>query len=219
MITPRPLSEEFFIPANSIMVDIETCGPDPEKSIMIQLGACEFLPDFTTGREFCMSLDNAPGRTCDDATLKWWKDEDQNQFDKINSVARPYDIVLDSFRQWLPEGDLPVFWGWPLSFDLMFLFQYARQYNRPLLHFVHPSRFIDCRSWALGARGNLVTHDQWKAILAQPVPKDITPGPVHDGLQDAKTQVWQLGVLSTLVRMRQADLLLPPSPAAAFDKP
>lgn len=111
--------------------------------------------------------------------------------------------VLEELRVFLNhDGTRPILWGWPASFDLMFLFQYGREYYRRLLYPVHPSRFVDCRSWCMGARGDLITSERQEQIFNEP---HGIVGKVHDGLFDSRVQVWCLKRLVEEVRKADDD--------------
>jgi len=195
----QAMGRDFDIPTNSVMVDIESTGPDQERHCIIQIGACVFNDRFEITSEFRRSLSAPPDRTDDQETLDWWAATDLPLYHKIRNAAEPFDVVLRDFCRWLPSPR-GILWGWPANFDLMFIFQYARQYHRGLLHWFHPSRFIDCRSWAMGARGKWLTVAEQDAIFKQPSPYG---GVIHDGLDDAKWQVACLQRLADAVRVRR----------------
>lgn len=198
----QAMGRDFVIPPNSVMVDIETTGQDTQRHTIIQIGACVFNDKFEITSEFRRSLTPPPDRTDDQETLDWWKQTNLPLYEKIRAAAEPFDVVLRDLCKWLPRSR-GMLWGWPANFDLMFIFQYGRTYHRGLLHWFHPSRFIDCRSWALGARGSWVTSEQQEAIFHQPSPYG---GVLHDGLDDAKWQVACLQRLAAEVsRRRSAD--------------
>lgn len=195
------MGKHLLIPENSVMVDIETTGTDPQRHVMIQIGACVFNDKFEITSEFRRSLTAPPDRVDDQETLDWWASTNTPLYEKIRSAAEPYETVLEDLCNWMPRPRGLLF-GWPANFDLNFVFQYARSYNRKLLHFFYPSRFVDCGSWAMGFRGTWLSVAEQTAIFNQPSPYG---GVVHDGLDDAKSQVASLQRLCEEVRRRQAE--------------
>jgi hypothetical protein len=180
----------FIVPDNSIMIDIETTGADCSNSMMVQIGACAFNDKFEITREYRASLTAAPNRVDNPDTIEWWRKTNWPLYQRIRSEERPYMEVLEEFRNWLiADGNRPILWAWPLSFDLMFLLQYGRHYYRPLLYPVHSSRFIDCRSWIVGARAGWLTVQEQEELFRQP---HGIVGEDHDGLHDSRVQVWCL---------------------------
>lgn len=191
------------VPNNSIMVDIETTGADCTHSVMIQIGACAFNSDFEITREFRASLTAPPNRVDSPETLDWWRKTNWPLYERIRSEERHYFDVLAEFSNWLVvDGSRPMLWAWPLSFDLMFLLQYGRQYYRSLLYPVHSSRFIDCRSWILGARNSWLSVQEQEALFAEP---HGIVGEDHDGLHDSRVQVWCLKRLVQEVTRRERE--------------
>lgn len=180
----------------SVMVDIETDGPDPGRHRMLQFAAVEFDDTWTVQREFNMYLDphqmtpEGHQRTWSKDTMDWWMKNPirRVRFQQIQDRCRhgtPPDTVMRVFHEWLPVDETLV-WAWPTCFDISFLQSYARDYF-PLLS-QRLWRNADVRSWMSGC---IATAGAPMGIDDKTRPP--FEGEEHDALFDAKWQVWLMG--------------------------
>ncbi len=177
---------------SSVMVDIETEGPDPGRHAMLQLAAVVFDEKWKVEKEFNMYLARAPSsptghRGSQKDTVEWWQRTAPHRYQEVKDQcqrgATP-QVALSLFFKWLPPD--PLLWAWPTCFDIAFLQSYARDYF-PLLS-QHLWTNADVRSWMSGC------------IASSGAPMGIDDktrppfeGEEHDALFDAKWQVWLMG--------------------------
>ena len=192
---------EVYIPPYSVMVDIETHGSDPQRHPILQIGAVVFDAEFKMHSTFdaCLSI---PGdRQASPETEQWWQKTDPDLYRELCERAKPHEIVLKRFADWLPNG--PHLWAWPAHFDLAFIRSYAVDYKiDSLTKKIHPYCWIDCRSWMAGLRRGLITDKELEKLTTDPPPFE---GRVHDGLYDARWQVVCLKRVADLVAEREGN--------------
>ena len=178
---------------SSVMVDIETEGPDPGRHKMLQLAAVVFDDEWNVTKEFNLYLarmgPTQPGlyRTSSKDTVEWWQKTAPHRYQEIKDRCRTGAAPLDAVRmffEWLPPD--PLLWSWPTCFDIAFLQSYARDYFRLLSQYLWTN--ADVRSWMSGC------------IASSGAPMGIDDrtrppfeGEEHDALFDAKWQVWLMG--------------------------
>ena len=181
---------------NSVMVDIETEGPDPGRHTMLQLAAVEFDEEWKITREFNQYLFPNPlfpgmaysgmrGHSAE--TVEWWMRTAPHGYQKIkDECAKGFHAVavMEMFYDWVPSD--PLFWAWPTCFDIAFLQSYARDYCPALSKFLWKS--ADVKSWMSGC---IATAGAPLAIDDRTRPP--FEGVEHDALYDAKWQVWLMG--------------------------
>lgn len=180
----------------SVMVDIETEGPDPGRHSMLQLAAVKFDENWKITDELNLFLERHPllpeaglRRTWHADTVAWWMESSRvAMYDYLKTQCRRHGAAADSamrlFWEWLPQ-EAPI-WAWPTCFDIPFLQSYARDYF-PLLS-QRLWQCLDVRSWMAGciaaSGAPLALDDRTRPPFE---------GQEHDALYDCKWQVWLMG--------------------------
>ena len=115
-----------------VMVDLETTGTSPDETAIIQIAAVRFnLAEGTVDPNvFDQALLMPPTRYWDEGTRRWWLNK-REVFQSIYNRARPPELVLQNFANWVREGysGNPIFWSKPISFDWPFLQSYFREFE------------------------------------------------------------------------------------------
>jgi 3'-5' exoribonuclease Rv2179c-like domain len=190
-----------YVPADSVMVDIETHGSDPRRHPILQIGAVVFDTEFRIHSEFDACLSMPEDRKPSSETVQWWQETDPDLYRELCDRAETHDVVLERFAAWLQSW--PHLWAWPAYFDLTFIRSYAKDYQiAGLEKKMHPYRWIDCRSWIAGVRRDLITDQEIETLTREPPP---FPGRIHDGLYDARWQVICLKRVADLIAERELD--------------
>lgn len=178
----------------SVMVDIETEGPDPGRHTMLQLAAVEFDGEWSVTREFNVFLKRdvvyaGKERTWESGTVDWWMRTAPHMYqavkDRCKLRGKLPDEAMRDFYDWLPS-DETLIWAWPTCFDIPFLQSYARDFL-PLLS-QRLWRNADVRSWMSGCIAT--------AMAPMAIDDKTRPpfeGEEHDALFDCKWQVWLMG--------------------------
>lgn len=178
---------------SSVMVDIETEGPDPGRHTMTQLAAVVFDEEWKIEKEFNVYLQRHPAttlgvfRTWQKDTVDWWMRTAPHRYQDMKDRCRDgvdAQTALSKFFEWLPAD--PLIWAWPTCFDIAFLQSYARDYFSLLSH--HLWKNADVRSWMSGC---IATSGAPMGIDDKTRPP--FEGEEHDALFDAKWQVWLMG--------------------------
>lgn len=158
-----------------ISVDIEASGPIPGEYSMLALGACVVG---ATDKNFYVEL--KPLSKNFDARALAVAGFDMEQLEREG--IEPHRAMAE-FDRWLkqvtPRDSTPVFCGFPLAFDWMFVAYYFHRFLRR-----NPFGYsgFDFKSYSMGLRGA-----QWEEspLVQQP---DFTPALTHNAREDAIVQ-------------------------------
>lgn len=140
-----PMQGEIYI-----STDIETDGPIPGPNSMLSLGAAAYLPDKTLVGTFSVNLETLPGASGDPKTMAWWAGRPE-QWAECRKDPKPQKEAMLAYVAWVESlGPIPVFVGYPATFDFLFVYQY-------LMMYVGRSPFsfsaIDIKSFAMAKLG------------------------------------------------------------------
>ena len=113
------------------MIDLETLGVSPTSAI-IQIGACTlderhtFLASVDRQYYEDMHLDRDFRFTYDDATVKWWDEQDDEAKESLKLAVFPtIEAALIAFTSWYEsvtrQEDYPKIWANSPAFDLVIL--------------------------------------------------------------------------------------------------
>jgi 3' exoribonuclease, RNase T-like len=166
-----------------VSTDVETDGPIPGPYSMLSLGSAAFLADKTLISTFYANLETLPGASQHPDTMKWWQTQPQAwEASRVN--PQPPEAVMRAYGEWLRTlPGLPVFVGYPVAFDYMFVQWY-------LINFTGESPFsyvaldIKTFAWALL---NTPFHETTKSVMP-PRWFDQQPELAHHALEDALDQ-------------------------------
>jgi DNA polymerase III alpha subunit (gram-positive type) len=117
------------------MVDIETTGTNASHNAVIQLAGVAFDLDnqkIHTESMFDQCLGIPPNRFWAEDTRDWWASQPEHILGGIWSRMRDPAQVMREFNQWVletAEGETPVLWAKPISFEWPFLEQYYQTFG------------------------------------------------------------------------------------------
>ncbi len=107
-----------------ISTDIESDGPIPGANSMLSFASAAFTADKQMLGAFAANLELLPGASGDPKTMAWWNTQPEAWAACRKDLQRPED-ALPAYVRWL-EGlaGKPVFVGYPVAFDFMFVYWY-----------------------------------------------------------------------------------------------
>jgi hypothetical protein len=165
-----------------VSTDVETDGPIPGPHSMLSMGCAAYLPDKTLVSTFSVNLETLPGATGHPRTMAWWETQKPAwEAHRINCVS-PEKGMADCLAWLKTLPGLPVFVGFPVTFDFMFVQWY-------LFKFTGTSPFrhsgIDLRTLSMA-----LTNSNWQRTTKEFLPRRwFDPLPhTHVALDDALEQ-------------------------------
>ncbi len=112
-----------------VSTDVETDGPIPGVNSMLSIGSAAYRADKTLISAFSANLETLPGAVGDPKTMAWW----QTQAEAWKACRRdlqPPETAMKNYLAWLRRlPDKPVFIGYPVAFDFMFVAWYLRRFT------------------------------------------------------------------------------------------
>ena len=107
-----------------ISTDVETDGPIPGANSMLSFASAAFTGDKQMIGTFAANLEVLPGAAGDSKTMAWWNTQPEAWAACRKDLRRPED-ALPAYVSWI-EGlaGKPVFVGYPVAFDFMFVYWY-----------------------------------------------------------------------------------------------
>ena len=165
-----------------VSTDVETDGPIPGPHSMLSFGSAAFLPDKTLVSTFSANLELLPGATGDLKTMEWWKTQPE-AWEECRKDLRSPESAMKDYVLWLQDlAYRPVFVGYPVCFDFMFVYWY-------LIRFAGESPFsfsaLDIKTYAMA-----MLRTPFRDINKSNMPKrwfDALPH-THKALDDAIEQ-------------------------------
>lgn len=134
------------MPEIYISTDVETDGPIPGPHSMLSFASAAFHADKTQVGTFSANLHILPGAAGDPKTMQWWKTQPEAWAACRSNLERPEDAMA-RYVDWIKGlGGKPVFVGYPVTFDFMFVYWY-------LIRFTGSSPFshsaLDMKTYAM----------------------------------------------------------------------
>jgi len=111
-----------------VSTDVEVDGPIPGPFSMLSFASAAFLPDKTIVGTFSANLETLPGASAHSDTMNWWG-QHQDAWKLCRQDCRdPREAMVD-YVVWIETlpGN-PVFVGYPVTFDFMFVYWYLMQF-------------------------------------------------------------------------------------------
>jgi hypothetical protein len=173
----RRVSTEIYV-----STDIEVDGPIPGPYSMLSIGSAAYTRAGTLVATFSANLEPLPNAREHPETMAWWA---ENPAAWAVSHANPQSqaTVMQDYVAWLKQlPGIPVFVGYPVGFDFMFVYWY-------LLHFVGESPFarraLDVRTFAMAQ-----LKQPYLAVSREQLPAHYRPEMphTHQALEDALEQ-------------------------------
>lgn len=129
-----------------VSTDVEADGPIPGPYSMLSFGSVAFGPDGKRIGGFTANLTTLQGATQHPDTMKWWATEPAAwSACRVGAVAP--EVVIPDYRNWvLGLPGIPVFVGFPATFDFMFISWYLHRFagDNPFGHHA-----LDIKSYAM----------------------------------------------------------------------
>lgn len=165
-----------------VSTDVEADGPIPGPHSMLSFASAAYLPDKTLVATFEANLETLPGATGDPKTMDWWRGQPEAWAACRANRREPADAMPDYVRWLKALPGKPVFVGYPVAYDFMFVYWY-------LLRFAGESPFshsaLDIKTFAMALLGT-----EYRASTKRNMPArwfDDQPH-THVALDDAKGQ-------------------------------
>ena len=119
----RSGSEEIYV-----STDVEVDGPIPGPHSMLSFASAVFRADKTLLGTFTANLELLPGASGHPDTMRWWSERSE-AWQAARTNPRPPQDVMKEYVEWLDAlPGLPVFVGYPATFDFMFVYWYLIQF-------------------------------------------------------------------------------------------
>ena len=112
-----------------VSTDIETDGPVPGLYSMLSFGSAAYLADKTLVGTFTANLETLPGAGTHPETMKWWETQGE-AWAACRREPRPPEEAMREYTAWLKGlPGKPVFVGYPVVFDYMFVQWYLHKFT------------------------------------------------------------------------------------------
>ena len=149
---------------------------------MLSMGCAAYLPDKTLVSTFSVNLDTLPGTTGHPRTMAWWDTQKEAWAAHRKNCVTPEKGMADCLAWLKTLPGLPVFVGFPVTFDFMFVQWYLFKFtgSSPFRH-----SGIDLRTL-----GMALTNSNWQRTTKEFLPRrwwDPLPH-THVALDDALEQ-------------------------------
>ena len=169
-----------------ISTDIETDGPIPGIYSMISIGSVAMKKDGSIMDSFGANLSPMEGAREDEDTMKWWNQTEDRRAalasTRVNSLNPA--AAMRNYSDWVSSlGGHPVFVGYPVGFDFMFVYWYLIRYTG---HSPFSFSALDMKSYAMPILTNEYRHSSKKHMPRQWVgdEKELP----HRAVEDARIQ-------------------------------
>lgn len=129
-----------------VSTDIEANGPIPGPFSMLSFASAAFLVDKTLVDTFTANLETLPGASVDPHNQAFW-DNHPEAWAACREDPQPPGLVFPKYADWLDAlPGIPVFVGYPATYDFMFIYWYLIRYagRSPFRH-----HGLDLRTYAM----------------------------------------------------------------------
>lgn len=111
-----------------VSTDVETDGPIPGPHSMLSFASAAYLPDNTLHGTFSANLETLPGAQGHPDTMNWWRTQPKAWAASRENLQTPESAMRD-YVVWLKAlPGKPVFVGYPVVFDYMFVHWYLHRF-------------------------------------------------------------------------------------------
>ncbi len=111
-----------------VSTDVETDGPCPGLNSMLSFASAAYLADKTLIGTFSANLEMLPGASGHPDTMKWWETQKEAWAACRQNLQSPEQAMQD-YVVWLKGlPGKPVFVGYPVVFDYMFVQWYLHKF-------------------------------------------------------------------------------------------
>lgn len=166
-----------------VSTDVETDGPIPGPHSMLSFASAAYLADKTLVATFSANLEMLPGASGHPETMKWWETQEAAWAACRQDLQSP-EQAMRQYADWLDAlHGKPVFVGYPVVFDYMFIQWYLHKFNGS-----SPFSFsaLDIKTYAMA----LLKMDYRDTVKSTMPPRwfDNNLRHTHLALDDAKEQ-------------------------------
>jgi hypothetical protein len=111
-----------------VSTDIEADGPVPGAHSMLSFASAAFLADKTLLGTFSANLETLPGAAGHPDTMRWWQTQPE-AWAAARENLQPPERAMRDYAAWLKRlPGTPVFVGYPVVFDYMFVQWYLHRF-------------------------------------------------------------------------------------------
>lgn len=111
-----------------VSTDIEADGPVPGLHSMLSFGSVAYDDEGNELGAFTRNLETLPGAVGDENTMKWWATQ-KEAWAACRKDPAPCSHALHDYVRWLEQlPGKPVFVGYPVVFDFMFVHWYLHKF-------------------------------------------------------------------------------------------
>ncbi len=111
-----------------VSTDVETDGPCPGLNSMLSFASAAYLADKTLLGTFSANLETLPGASGHPETMKWWETQTA-AWAACRQNQQPPEQAMQDYVVWLKGlPGKPVFVGYPVVFDYMFVQWYLHKF-------------------------------------------------------------------------------------------
>lgn len=111
-----------------VSTDVEVDGPIPGPHSMLCFGSAAYRPDKTIVSTFSANLELLPGASGHPDTMAWWAQHRDAWIACRDHLREPAEAMA-AYVEWLDAlPGKPVFVGFPVSFDFMFVYWYMMRF-------------------------------------------------------------------------------------------
>ena len=111
-----------------VSTDVETDGPIPGPHSMLSFASAAFMPDGTRLGSFSANLETLPGAEGHPDTMRWWQTQPA-AWAASREDLQPPERAMRDYAAWLKAlPGKPVFVGYPVVFDYMFVHWYLHKF-------------------------------------------------------------------------------------------
>mgnify|MGYP001575073782 CR=1 FL=1 len=165
-----------------VSTDVEADGPIPGPHSMLSFASVAYDSHGNELATFAVNLKPLPDAKPHPATMAWWyKNPEAYAQTKLN--ARDPEDAMRDYKGWLLAlGAAPVFVGYPVAYDFMFVYWY-------LMRFVGESPFSHS-GWDVKTAASIALACPYREVGKRRMPKEWF-GPTrhaHEALADAREQ-------------------------------
>lgn len=116
------------MPEIYVSTDIEADGPVPGPHSMLSFASAAFTADKRLISTFAANLETLPGAAGHPDTMRWWETQPEAWAAARENLRRPEE-AMPAYVEWLKGlPGQPVFVGYPVVFDYMFVQWYLHRY-------------------------------------------------------------------------------------------
>ena len=112
-----------------VSTDIEADGPIPGDYSMLSFGSAAFNAQKELISTFSANLKTIPRAKQDPATMQWWS-KHKKAWNAHRKDLKDPKVAMKEYARWLKTlGAIPVFVGYPASFDFTFIYWYLMKFT------------------------------------------------------------------------------------------